>query len=500
MIKILSNSQIKELDSSTIQEEKIRSFDLMERACSAFVDWFIQRFGATTSILIVCGTGNNGGDGLGIARLLAYMPFQIKVVIIEGSSESADFKENLKQFPATIEKKIISASGGIELPSSEIIIDALFGTGLSRPLDGVYASVVKTINQSQATIISVDIPSGLFSDAHTDGPTVRAHHTVTFQLPKLSFLLPQSHASVGECHIVDIGLSQQFISKANTNNYLIDEPSIKEIIRPRKKFGHKGDYGHSLIVAGSLGKIGANILATQAALRTGSGLVTSMIPKCGYTAIQSIVPEAMAIVDPNDDYLCHLPNLNGFTSIGIGPGIGKEKKTVGLLSSLLRSRTQPCVLDADALNILSENLEMQSSIPPNSILTPHPGEFKRLAGQWGNDFERLELQRKLSDRLRAIIVLKGAHTSIALPNGEVFFNSTGNPAMATGGSGDVLTGMITALLAQQYPPHEAAILGVYWHGLAGDMAAKIRHTIIASDIISQIPIAIKSLTSSHELQ
>ncbi len=499
MIKILSASQIKELDAFTIKKAPIASIDLMERACEAFVDWFIQRYDSSKSVLVVCGTGNNGGDGLGIARILSLMPYRLQVLIVRGSSsESADFQKNLKRLSASVERLTLQGTSAENFPVCEIIIDALFGSGLSRSLEGIYVEVVSAVNGTNATRIAVDIPSGLFADSPANGSIVQAHHTVTFQLPKLAFLLPECHPFVGEWHVVDIGLSPEFIDESQTNNFLIDEVSIGKIIRPRKKHSHKGDFGHSLIIAGSLGKIGANILATKAALRTGSGLVTSLTPRCGCNAIQSSVPEAMALVDSEENFLSHVPDISPFTSIGVGPGIGIDKRTAAFLTDLLSSEIKSCVIDADALNILSENRDMQKLVSPNSILTPHPGEFKRLVGEWRNDFERLDLLRALSGRLKSIIVLKGANTSIAMPNGDVYFNSTGNPAMATGGCGDVLTGMLTALLAQQYPPQEAAILGVYLHGLAGDFASKGKSNIIATDIIDQIPVALHWLTNSKE--
>jgi len=498
MIKVLTTAQTKELDNFTINQAEIQSIELMERACQAFVDWFVDRFDSSNSVFVICGTGNNGGDGLGIARLLDELNYEVKIFIIQGKGiPSSDFKKNMRSLPPGLVATFLSKSDSVNFPTPHIIIDALFGSGLSRPLEGFYETVVNTINDIDAIRVAVDIPSGLFADGHTSSVSVKAHYTVSFQLPKLAFLLPECYEFVGEWYCVDIGLSKDFISDAASQNFVLDRFSIRSLIRHRKKFNHKGDFGHSLIVAGSLGKIGANILATRAALRTGSGLVTSLTPQCGYTAIQSSVPEAMVLVDSQENFLSQSPDISPFSAIGIGPGLGKDKETVGLLSNLLTNNNLPCVLDADAINILAENSELQSLIPANTILTPHPGEFRRLVGEWQNDFERLELQRNLSKRLNSIVVLKGAHTSISMPNGDVYFNSTGNPAMATAGSGDVLTGIITALLAQYYSPPEAALLGVYLHGMAGDSASKGRYSIIASDIIAQIPKALSRLTFKH---
>lgn len=494
MIKILSTEQIRELDKYTIEHEPIASIDLMERACQAFVDWFVNRFQSGSSILIVCGTGNNGGDGLGIARLLSLRKFDVTVCLVEGDSKpSHDYAINLNRLPSDVMQ--FHFRNEKELPASHILIDALFGSGLSRPLQGVYADVVSRINNSSATKISVDIPSGLLADVNAGGSIVQADYTVTFQLPKLSFLLPQNERWVGQWHTVNIGLSQQFIDQARTRLFLVNSESIRKLIRPREKFSHKGDFGHALLIGGSYGKIGANVLATRAAIRAGSGLVTSLVPRCGYSILQSAVPEAMVLTDDEEKILVRVPDISAFTSIGIGPGLGRDPRTAAFLASLFSHEITPCVIDADALNILSDHRDIQNLVSANSILTPHPGEFRRLVGNWKDDFERLEMQRTLSVRLKSIVVLKGAHTSICLPNGDIFFNSTGNPAMATAGSGDVLTGLLTALLAQGYKPADAALIGVFIHGLAGDLATKRRFSIIASDIIEEIPAAFGQVTS-----
>lgn len=495
MIKILSTEQARQLDRFTIEQESIASINLMDRACSAFVDWFLHNIKHVSKVLVVCGTGNNGGDGLGIARMLALVNYTVTVCVVEeGSKPSADFQANYKRLPDNVKR--ISFNQNEPLPEADILIDALFGSGLSRPVKGIFANAIAQINQSNAKKISVDIPSGLVADGYSAGPFVQAHYTITFQLPKLSFLLPQYAMAVGQWHVVDIGLSEPFIDQCKTQHYFVDETSIRELIKPREKFSHKGTFGHSLIIGGSYGKIGANVLATRAALRTGSGLVTTMVPRCGYGILQSTVPEAMLIADSDERILTSVPDIAMFTSMGIGPGLGQDTRTVAFMANLLSHETMPCVLDADALNILADNREMQNLLSANSILTPHPGEFKRLVGSWKNDFERLELQRALAQRLKSIVVLKGAHTSIAMPSGDIYFNSSGNPAMATGGSGDVLTGILTALLSQGYPPQEAALVGVYIHGLAGDLASENRFSIIASDIIEQIPVAFAQVTSA----
>ncbi|MCK6616396.1 MAG: NAD(P)H-hydrate dehydratase [Cyclobacteriaceae bacterium] len=497
MIKILSADQIKALDAYTIAHEPIASIDLMERACRAFCSWFSQHIDDSKKIGIVCGTGNNGGDGLGIARLLCEWGYTVKVWIVRGSvTESDDFKKNLERLPKEVEvAQIASAPADNQFAGCNVLIDALFGSGLSRPVEGIYARVVETINQTEATRISVDIPSGLFADKPSSGIVFKAHHTVSFQLPKLAFFMPANHPFVGAWKTVDIGLSKEFINQAKTSNYLLSKKYLKKILKIRSTFDHKGVFGHALLIVGSYGKMGAAVLASLAALRSGTGLLTAHIPKQGYAILQSSVPEAMVSVDEDDASFTRVPELGAYNAVGVGPGIGTNTTVTKALVQLMEQYRRPMVLDADALNILSANPALQALIPEGSILTPHPGEFKRLVGEWKNDFDRLERQRKLAIDLKSVILVKGAYSSIATPSGEVFFNNTGNPGMAKGGSGDALTGMVTALLARGYSSVEAAQLGCWLHGLAGDLAMQEKGAegLITSDLIEKIPDALKAV-------
>jgi ADP-dependent NAD(P)H-hydrate dehydratase / NAD(P)H-hydrate epimerase len=499
MPKIISSRQIKELDAYTIQHEPISSIDLMERACRAFESWFTERFDITHHIGIVCGTGNNGGDGLGIARLLYEAGYPVNVWIVKGNgTESTDFKINLDRLKNKIVVGEVVSKPVTELFSQcDILIDAIFGSGLSRAPQGLYADVIEHINQSSQLKIAVDVPSGLMMDGPSSGSIVKAHHTVSFQLPKLAFLLPQSYPFVGDWSVVPIGLSKDFIRQTSTPYSYLSLKDVKRIAKPRLTFDHKGRYGHALIIAGSIGKMGAAVLASRASLRAGLGLLTVHVPKCGNVVMQTSVPEAMSSLDTNEEFITHIENLDQYSTIGIGPGLGQSQETVKAFSSVLKQFKLPMVIDADALNILSTNKELLNHIPEGSILTPHPKEFERLVGSWANDFERLEKQQQLARQLKSVIVLKGAYSSIASPEGNVNFNSTGNPGMATGGSGDVLTGILTSLLAQHYSPIETAQLGVYLHGLAGDMASyeKGMNSLIASDIIEFLPNAFKKITT-----
>ncbi len=498
MFKILNSTQIRQLDQYTIDHEPISSIQLMERACKAFVEWFVVEVPTDKKIGIVCGTGNNGGDGLGIARMLNDWNYNVTVWIVRGEAkETDDFKTNFNLLIGKLEMVDISAATDQNLfGKCDVLIDAIFGTGLSRPVEGIYKQVIQCINKTDAEIISVDVPSGLLIDQPSTGEIVRADQVVTFQLPKLAFLLPENFPWLGAWHTVDIGLNKKFIEEAVTSYFLLTKKDIKKVLRPRKRFDHKGTYGHALIVAGSFGKMGAAILAARAALRSGVGLLTIHSPKCGYSILQTSVPEAMISVDQHELMLSQVAESELTKTIGIGPGIGQHAVSVEALSHLLEKVRNPIVLDADALNILAANKALMKSIPKGSILTPHPKELERLIGSWKNDFEKLDLLKQFASSIQSIVVLKGAYSAITTPDQKIYFNPTGNPGMATGGSGDVLTGILTGLLAQGYDSLEAAMLGVYLHGLAGDLAARDLdiNAMIASDIIDHLPSAFRFIS------
>ncbi len=493
-MKILSVNQIRELDAHTIANEPIPSIDLMERASKAFCNWFTKQFDSSYRVLIYCGTGNNGGDGLAIARLLNEANYDVKVVIIgDAENGSTDFLTNKDRLPPGLLNQDSNPS------KSDIVIDTIFGSGLTRPAEGIFAEAIQAINQSASIKVAVDIPSGLFADRHTDSENiVKADYTISFQLPKLVFMLPEAHQYVGQWFAVDIGLSREFIAEADTPFQLVTKENIKANLKQTSKFDHKGSNGHTFLAVGSYGKMGAAILAARAALRAGTGLLTVQVPKSGNDLIQLAVPEAMTMMDVEDDTILAVQANDKWTAIGVGPGLGQSSETVNAIKQLLNNYEKPLVMDADALNIIAEHRELLELIPEHSILTPHPKEFKRLLGyDWDNDFERLEYQRKFSIDRQCIVVLKGAHTSITSSNGSVCFNSTGNPGMAKGGSGDVLTGVITSLIAQGYQSYTAAIVGVYLHGLAGDLAKEKYGEIsmTSSDIVEMLPAAHLSIKS-----
>jgi len=491
-MEILNATSIREWDNFTIENEPISSLALMERAATACVDWLLKNGFRNRRFTIFCGKGNNGGDGLAIGRMLAESGHIVVVNILEfGHLGTDDFQANLTTIhdtKATV--RFLSSEENFPLiQTGEVILDAIFGSGLNREPQGLNASLIRYLNNSGAEIISIDIPSGISADFSSAGFThIKAKHTLTFQVLKLAFLLPENEDACGQIHLLDIQLHPGFSSNAQTDNHLVDENLVRTIYKPRKDFGHKGTYGHALMVAGSYGKMGAAILATKACLRSGVGLCTIHIPACGYQVIQGACPEAMAETDVNEKFNTNIDyDLNRYAAIGIGPGLGQEVETAKLLQKIIGACQKPLVIDADALNILSAHNELLPQLPAGSILTPHPKEFERLFGATANHFERMELALQQASRLNIVIVLKGHYTLIAT-SGKKYFNPTGNSGMATGGTGDALTGLITGLLAQGYEPRDAAILGVYLHGLAGDFAAKTlgKESMIASDLIDHL--------------
>lgn len=436
------------------------------------------------------------GDGLAIARLLQQDNYRVKVYYLaNGTTYSPDFLSNLERLKTLMLEYIqplIDAGDLPEINEKDVVIDALFGSGLNKPLSGLAAQVVEHINGSAATVAAVDMPSGMFTDQPSTPPIIRADKVYTFQTPKLSLLLPQ-YAVYGErWDALDIRLHPGYLDSVETPWEVIDYAVVNPFYKTRKRVSHKGDYGHALLLAGSHGKMGAAILSTTAALRAGAGLVTAHVPSCGYHSMQTAVPEAMCSTDEEKHMNTYFPDLKPYNALGVGPGIGLHKKTRKMLLQLIRKFHHPMVLDADALNILSEEQDGLLQLPHYSILTPHVGEFRRLAGKWENDFERLDLLQRFSRKYKVIVVLKDAYTAVATPE-KVYFNITGNSGMATGGSGDVLTGAITGLLAQGYAPVEAAVLGVYVHGLAGNAALEnqSKESLIAGDIIANLGRAFK---------
>ncbi len=507
-MKILTVKQIREADAFTIKNEPVKSIDLMERASLAASEWIFKKFGTEKPVVVFAGRGNNGGDGLAIARILSGKGYKVRVLLLSpGSGLSEDASINLARLEeaGSVEINLLKEEDSLpEAGGNEIILDALFGSGLTRPIEGKALEVVRKINESGATVISVDIPSGLFGEdnnSNDPGSIVKADYTLSFQLPKLSFFFGENRIYTGCWEIIPIGLHPSYLEGAETSYYYLDHGFFRGAVRKREKFSHKGDYGHCLVISGSYGKTGAAVLAAKACLRTGAGLVTVHTPSKGTEIIQVSVPESMASIDSSPVVFSGVPGTETFSAVCAGPGIGTAGETQKALRELLKIWREPLVLDADALNILSMNREWFEELPSGSILTPHPGEFDRMAGKSGSGYERHLKQIEFSRKYGVYVVLKGAFTSVTSPDGECYFNSSGNPGMATGGSGDVLTGIIVSLLAQKYSPKMASLLGVFIHGLSGDIAAggSSPESIIAGDITENIGKAFKKLNlMNHE--
>ncbi len=494
-MKIFSCKQIREIDEYTIKQEPIASVDLMERAAGQLFRWITDKFGRSAHFVVFAGPGNNGGDGIALARLLVNNRYDAEVHYVNYTEKtSADWELNRKRLETETAISLDFITNANQFPtisSGDIVIDAIFGSGLTHPVEGLAGEVIKKINEIDPTVISIDIPSGLFGEDNCENSfasVIKADFTLTFQFPKLAFMFAENAPYVGEWEVLPIGLDSNIIRNTYSSYILLDKSDIAPLLKKRNKFDHKGNFGHGLLVSGSLDKMGAAVMGAMAALRTGIGLITCHIPSCGSLIIQSASPETMIRTDLAQDFISEIGNTDSFSAIGIGPGIGIELETQKALHSLLSGCKKPMVIDADALNILSLNKKLFSLLPAGTVLTPHPKEFERLTEKQENSFTRLKSQVEFSQKHKCIIVLKGAHTSVTTPEGKVMFNSTGNPGMATAGSGDVLTGIILSLLAQGYTPENASVLGVYLHGLAGDIAAKrsCYESIIASDIIMNL--------------
>ena len=493
-MKILTAEQIRALDAYTIKHEPISSFKLMERAAEAAYSMLPYDDFLFMSTVYICGKGNNGGDGLAMARIQSEEDPDITVLVIEHTKEgSPDFAHNLYLLEEDGKVDVIRVRSMADFPEIEdevMIVDAILGTGLSRPLDGLLADVVRHVNTLPNHVVSVDMPTGLFADDNSTNnmdTVIRANQTNTFHCPKMSMLFPETGNYAGLLKVLDIGLLHKEMNPDSNYEYVQGE-ELRKLSHKRLKFSHKGTYGHALVIAGAKGKMGAAQLTAQACLRSGAGLVTVHIPACGLNIMQIGVMEAMCTIDPNDDFITDLPNLSSFNAIGFGPGVGTEKDTANVLKRLIQDADAKLVIDADGLNILSENKTWLSFLPKGTVLTPHPKEFERLAGKWESSAQRLQLQTEFSQKHGVVVVLKGANTCTTTPSGQVFFNSTGNPGMATAGSGDVLTGVILALLAQGYSPEVAAVMGVFVHGYSGDLLIRDHapEALIASDLLRNL--------------
>jgi NAD(P)H-hydrate epimerase len=496
-MKIFTSAQIHELDKYTIDHEPIKSIDLMERAARVLTRAITERWPSTIPIVVFAGPGNNGGDALAVARMLIEQDYQVQTFLFNITGHlSADCAENKKRLcdkkGRSLLTEITQEFDPPHLDSGMLIVDGLFGSGLNKPLAGGFASLVKYINASKADVVSIDVPSGLMTEDNTynvSANIIRATQTLTLGQLKLSFLFPESQAYIGQLRILDIRLSREGMEKIESNYTLMEEDIARQLIMQRDRFAHKGQMGSALIIAGCYGMAGASVLATKACLRAGAGKVTTHVPKRNVAIMQVAVPEAIVSIDREETSFTEGVATEDFQAVGIGPGLGTSEQTAITLIAQLRRTQCPLVIDADALNILASRRAWLQQLPKGVIMTPHPKELDRMEGKCIDSFERLTKARELAERLQGYVILKGHHTAICMPDGHVVFNNSGNAGMATAGSGDVLTGIITGLLARGYERREACMLGVYLHGLAGDLAVRElgEESLIASDLIQYLP-------------
>ncbi|EFI70962.1 MULTISPECIES: bifunctional ADP-dependent NAD(P)H-hydrate dehydratase/NAD(P)H-hydrate epimerase [Segatella] len=497
-MKIFTGNQIHELDKYTIEHEPISSIDLMERASKAIYHAISAEYDNRISFVVFAGPGNNGGDALAVSRMLAENGYNVSVFLFNIhnhlSEECATNKQRILDGKKI--KKFTEITVNFDPPTLDentVVIDGLFGSGLNKPLSGGFASLVKYINASACKVISIDLPSGLMCEDNTYNiPTniIKANQTFTLQQKKLAMLLADNQIFLGKIKVLDIRLSQEFIQNTDSPYQMVEENDIRSLLHHRNDFAHKGNMGNALIIAGSYGMAGASVLATKACLRAGVGKVTAVTPRRNYEIMQISVPEAVLQMDKDELYFSEPIDTEKYNAMGIGPGLGSLENTAIALIAQIRRATCPIVIDADALNILANHRAWMQQLPPGAILTPHPKEMDRLNNGINNgSYDRLRKAQELAEHFQVYIILKGHYSALCLPDGHIFFNTTGNSGMATAGSGDVLTGIITGLLAKGYKQEEACKLGMYLHGLAGDLAVKDlgKESLIASDIIKYLP-------------
>lgn len=501
-MKLLAATQLKELDSYTIKNENISALDLMERAANTCFEWIIEHFDNTEKYIVICGQGNNGGDGLVIARLLSEKKVQVECILIKTSSKtSSSHAANLERLEKT-NCPIRTVENESEIDainfSEKIVIDSIFGLGLSRTADGLFGKIIQRINACKTKrVISIDVPSGMYCDELNSEKDriVQANYTLTFHSPKQSFFFPEAGNFVGKVIVLDIGLDKNYAETMKGNNYYLSPQIASEFLNKRATFTNKGSYGHANLLAGSQGKMGAAVLMSKGASYAGAGLVTATIPSSGLDILQTSLPTAMCDIHYGDKVLSGDIEINKKYTYGIGPGIGKSSSTVEFIFTFLKEIKTAIVIDADALNIISDHPELFNDLPENSILTPHIKEFSRLAGKTKNSHDRLKKLITFATKHKVFVVLKDARTIVCSPKGECFYSLNGSPGMATGGSGDVLTGILTGLLAQGYSSEQACQIGVIVHGIAGELAAEkyTENAMTAESILEQIGNGFKKL-------
>lgn len=503
-MKIFNAAQIKACDAYTIHASGITTMDLIDRAALACARHIVGKYSTDTPFVALCGMGNNGADGLALALILLQNGYGVKIFVLQHRNESTPENKSLLNKILRINAALVDyvqpETFLTDLPEQVVLIDAILGTGLGRPVEGWLADFFTHINQLPNFKIAIDIPSGMPADSVTNADEamiISADETLSFQLYKRSFLHPETAAHCGHISLLDIGLHPTFIEATHTHYQTIEAEKVAILIKKKAVFSYKNQHGHVFIVGGSKGKTGAAILAITAALRSGAGLVSSIIPAECYVPVQTVAPEAMYHTT-GVDFIENIESFDAATAVGIGMGMGTHEATVKAFAQFVETCTLPCVFDADALNILAQHQELMNKIPENSILTPHVGECDRMFGKSSNSMQRVEHVRMQAMRYKVCIVLKGHHTVVATPDGDCFYNLNGNAGMAKGGSGDVLTGILAGLLAQGYTADQAALLGVYLHGSAGDIAAGIHgeQAMTASDLVKNLGKAWQTLSKT----
>ncbi len=504
-MKILSSQEIRELDMATCHAQGISTIDLMERAASAVSVEIISRFLPSRRIVIMAGPGNNGGDALAVARLLyeqGYKNLDVYLFNVGGklSHDCNEERNKLLTIDGLNFTEVNKEFNPPVLGVNDVVIDGLFGSGLKGPMMGGFVAVARYINESGAYVISIDLPSGLYGEWNdwssqvNRRDMVHADLTLAFQLPRLSFFFEENYEILGEWKLLDIDLDEAKLKEFKPNFFWVEHRNIRPLLKPRHPFSAKRDYGSCLFFAGSTGLVGASVLCSKAALKTGAGLSTVHGPRGALNIVQTAAPEVMFEPDRAEHFITDMTVHHGHQAVIAGPGIGANEQTVSALENLLKNVPNALLLDADALNCIAKRPALLTMLPPKTVITPHAGEFDRLFGEHSSSEERLKTALEMARRYNIVIVLKGHYTMVVRPStGRVTINSTGNPGMATAGSGDVLTGVIGAFLAQGYNPEHAATVGVYIHGLAGDLAAEElgEFGITASDISDRVGRAIK---------
>ncbi len=509
-MKIFTATQIHELDNYTIEHEPIKSIDLMERAAHEITMAITDRWDSSVPVVVFAGPGNNGGDALAVARMLTDQGYQVQTFLFNISGKlSAECSENKQRLVTKKGRPLLTeVTQEFDPPQLErgmLVVDGLFGSGQNKPLAGGFASLVKYINNSKAEVVSIDMPSGLMTEDNAynvRANIIRATLTLTLGQPKLSFLFAEHQQFVGEVQVLDIGLSQEGIQRIDAPYTLTGIDDVAPLLRPRDPFAHKGTMGHALLVGGSYGMAGAAVLAARACMRAGVGKLTVHTPRRNMPILQTTIPEAVIHTDREETTFSEAVPTDDFQAVAIGPGLGTSEQTAIAMIAQLRRAQCPVVADADALNILAAKHAWMQQLPKGIILTPHAKELERMEGQCTDSYERLSKARMLAERLQGYVILKGRHTAVCMPDGHIAFNTTGNPGMATAGSGDVLTGILLGLLTRGYTQRDACVLGVYLHGLAGDLAAQQlgEESLMASDIISYLPKAFLALTAGDGVE